>query len=144
MTTSTTELGLHIQRTIEIDANPQTTFDALLEQIGPANASEHGPMPMVLEAWPGGRWFRDLGNRSGHLWAHVQVIKPPSLLELYGPMFMSYAAINHIQYRITERGTGTLLTLTHRAFGDIEAAHREGVGSGWAHMLDAVKKAAER
>ena len=48
--------------------------------------------PMVIEPWPGGRWYRDLGNNAGHLWGHVQVIKPPTLLELCGPMFMSFPA----------------------------------------------------
>ena len=37
-------------------------------------------------------WYRDLGNDAGHLWGHVQVIKPPTWLELCGPMFMSYPA----------------------------------------------------
>ena len=41
-------------------------------------------MPFKLEAWPGGRWFRDLGNNAGHLWGHVRVIKPPALLEISG------------------------------------------------------------
>jgi hypothetical protein len=45
---------------------------------------------MILEQWPGGRWSRDHGNGIGHLWGHVQVIKPPVLLELSGLMFMSY------------------------------------------------------
>jgi hypothetical protein len=35
----------------------------MLEQIGPENeAPGNGPMPMKLEAWSGGRWYRDLGN----------------------------------------------------------------------------------
>jgi hypothetical protein len=37
------------------------------EQIGPKNeAPGVGPIPMKLEAWPGGRWYRDLGNGAGH------------------------------------------------------------------------------
>ena len=27
------------------------------------------PIPMILEAWPGGRWYRDLGDNNGHFWA---------------------------------------------------------------------------
>ena len=41
---------------------------------------------MKIEPWPGGRWYRDLGNNAGHLWGHVQVIKPPTLLEICGPL----------------------------------------------------------
>ncbi len=41
-------------------------------------------MPMKLEAWPGGRWFRDLGDGNGHLWGHVQAIKRADAARDYG------------------------------------------------------------
>src|SRR5438045_9679010 len=28
-----------------------------------------------LEPWPGGRWFRDLGEGNGHFWGALQAIK---------------------------------------------------------------------
>jgi hypothetical protein len=104
----------------------------------------HGPMAMVLEAWPGGRWFRDLGNNTGHLWGLVQVIKPPNLLEIHGPLFMSYAAISHVQYRLTEAGAGTRLSLFHRGIGEITPEHRDGAVIGWGFILGKVKERAER
>jgi hypothetical protein len=127
-----------IRKTVDIDAPLAVAFEAMLEQFGPGNSSLHGPMPMKLEAWPGGRWFRDLGNNTGHFWGHVQVIKPPTLLEVSGPLFMSYPAISHVQYRLTENGKGTRLTLTHQALGQIAPEHREGVSSGWEHMLAGI------
>jgi hypothetical protein len=93
---------------------------------------------MVLEQWPGGRWFRDRGNGIGHFWRHVQVIKPPVLLELSGPMFMSYPAINHVEIKLEEIAGGTRLGLRHRAIGLFDPAHREGVATGWQHQLDAI------
>src|ERR1700726_1835366 len=73
-----------------VHASPDATFAALLEEIGPQNQGSDGSlMPMKIEPWPGGRWYRDLGNNSGHLWGHVQVIKPPTLLEICGPLMMS-------------------------------------------------------
>jgi hypothetical protein len=111
----------------------------MLEQLGPENSSPHGPMPMALEPWPGGRWYRDLGNNAGHLWGHVQVIKPPTLLEVTGPLFMSYPAMSHVQYRLVEQGRGTRLTLRHRALGEISPEHRDGVQKGWEHMLAGIK-----
>src|SRR4051794_28377166 len=95
---------LCVEKEVHIAALIETAFEALLEELGPGNEIPGAPMPMVLEAWPGGRWFRDLGKNSGHLWGHVQVIKPPSLLEISGPLFMSYAAANHVQYRLTAEG----------------------------------------
>jgi hypothetical protein len=135
---------LHIQQQIDINAPLAVAFAAMLEQLGPANESPHGPMPMKLEAWPGGRWFRDLGNNAGHFWGHVQVIKPPALLEVTGPLFMSYAAMSHVQYRLTQQGAGTRLSLTHRAIGEIAPEHREGVAKGWEYMLAGMKARAEK
>jgi uncharacterized protein YndB with AHSA1/START domain len=102
------------------------------------------PMPFKLEAWPGGRWFRDLGNNTGHLWGHVQVIKPPTLLEISGPMMMSYPAMNHVQYRFAAQGAGTRLTFLHRGMGSISPQHREGMPKGWTHWLDKIRQRAEQ
>jgi uncharacterized protein YndB with AHSA1/START domain len=134
---------LRVQKSVDIDAPIAKSFAALLEQLGPGQTTPHGPMPMKLEAWPGGRWYRDLGNNAGHLWGHVQVIKPPTLLEITGPLFMSYAAVSHVQYRLTEQGRGTRLTLLHTAVGEISDEHREGVNKGWEHILNQVRDRAQ-
>ncbi len=137
--TDKTISNLNVTKEIDIDAPIAVAFAAMLEQLGPGNDSPMGPMPMKLEAWPGGRWFRDLGNNCGHFWGHVQVIKAPTLLEFTGPLFMSYPAASHVQFRLTEHGGATRLTLTHRAFGDITPEHREGVVKGWGHMIAGIK-----
>src|SRR5437879_2928779 len=81
-------------------------FEATLDQLGPEGQMPGGkPFPMKIEAWPGGRWYRDLGDHSGHLWGHVQVIKPPTLLEICGPLMMSYPALNHLQYSLKAEGS---------------------------------------
>lgn len=123
-----------------IEAPIDIVFESILAEIGPEGQMHDGkPMPMKLEPWPGGRWFRDLGNNSGHLWGHVQVIKPPTLLEMTGPMFMSYAAANHVQYRLAPEGTGTRLTLTHQSIGTFPKEHREGMEMGWSFKLSRVR-----
>src|SRR5262245_4398371 len=114
-----------IRKEIEIAAPIDIAFEAVLEELGPGSVLPDGkPFPMKIEAWPGGRWFRDLGNSTGHLWGHVQVIKPPALLEIWGPMMMSYPAVNHVQYRLKAEAAGTRLTLVHRALGLILPEHR--------------------
>ena len=136
---------LKIERTVDIEAPAPIVFASILEELGPESQMPDGTsMKMKLEPWPGGRWFRDLGNNTGHLWGHVQVIKPPTLIELCGPMFMSYAAINHVQYRITEQGKGSRLTITHRAMGEMPEDHRKGVHMGWDHMIAAIAARAAR
>ncbi|HUN82355.1 MAG TPA: SRPBCC domain-containing protein [Phycisphaerae bacterium] len=136
---------LNVRKEIEIQAPIDVAFAALLEQIGPGFDKPDGEtMPMKLEAWPGGRWFRDLGNNTGHFWGTVQVIKPPTLLEITGPMFMSYPVASHVQYRLTEKGKSVVLSLTHRAMGEITPEHREGVQMGWQHIITKVRDRARR
>ncbi len=137
--------SLHIQRDLAIAAPPAVVFDSILAQLGPRSQAPDGtPMPMTLEPWPGGRWYRDLGNDTGHYWAHVQVIKPPILLELTGPLFMSYPAVSHVQYRLTaEDGGVTRVKFTHQAIGLIDPEHRQGVTAGWDHVLQKIRAAAE-
>lgn len=140
---------LDIRQEIFISASPQVAFEALLEELGPGSVMPDGkPFPMKIEPWVGGRWFRDLGeaggHKYGHLWGHVQVIKAPTLLELTGPMPMSFPAINHVQYRLTAEASGTRLSLIHRAMGLLPQELREGMPQGWAHGLKRVKEVAER
>ena len=144
MTAGIENLTLNITREIHVNAPLETTFAALLEQIGPGNDTPDGaPMPMKLEPWPGGRWFRDLGDGNGHFWGNVQAIKRPTLLEISGPLFMSYPAISNVQYRLTADGGDTLIQFHHTALGLIQDNHREGVVKGWSYILDRVSARAE-
>ena len=113
--------------------------------MGPLNQAPDGsPLPMTLEPWPGGRWYRDLGDGNGHFWGQVQAIKRPTLLEITGPLFMSYAVASNLQYRLAEVQGGTLLTLRHSALGFIPADHHVGLASGWVPLLNRVRQHAER
>ena len=136
---------LEIRKEEFVDAPIDITFQAMLDELGPEGRMPDGKsLSMKLEAWPGGRWFRDLGNNTGHLWGHVQVIKPPTLLEICGPMPMSYPAQNHVQYRLTAEGSGTRIQFTHRAVGLIPKEHRDGMPEGWGLWLKAVRERAEK
>ena len=137
-------LTLTINQEIHVNASLAVTFEALLEQIGPSNEGGEGvPMPMVIEPWPGGRWYRDLGDNNGHLWAHVQAIKRPTLLEFSGPLFASYPFVSNVQYRLSEADGGTKIAFRHTALGFIQDDHRGGINQGWASMLERTRKAAE-
>jgi uncharacterized protein YndB with AHSA1/START domain len=139
------ELTLSITQEIRVNASIEATFAALLEQIGPGNERHDGtPMPMKIEARPGGRWYRDLGNDDGHFWGHVQAIKRPTLLEFSGPLFISSGAFSNVQYRLAPVDGGTLITLKHNAVGFIPEEYRTGIQTGWTHILENVRKAAER
>ncbi|HEX4129088.1 MAG TPA: SRPBCC domain-containing protein [Pirellulales bacterium] len=136
---------LEVHKQVDIAAPIEIAFEAMLEELGPEAQKGSGePMPLKLEAWPGGRWYRDLGNNTGHLWGHVQVIKSPTLLEICGPLMMSYPAMNHLQYRLTAQAGGTRLTFWHRGMGAITPEHRDGVNEGWGIWIDRIRQQAER
>jgi uncharacterized protein YndB with AHSA1/START domain len=145
MSTLSPELFVNIHEETLVEAPVDVVFESILEQIGPGFSTMDGKSaPMKLEAWPGGRWYRDLGNNTGHFWGHVQVIKPPTLLELTGPMFMSFAVSSHVQYRLTEQGRSTLMAVTHRAMGEFPAELLANMNKGWAYIIGQIKKRATR
>jgi len=138
------DLTLTINQEIHIQAPLDVTFAALLEQLGPGNETADGkPLNMKIEARPGGRWYRDLGDGNGHFWAHVQSIKRPTLLEFAGPLFASFPFVCNVQYRLTEVGGGTLIAFRHTALGFISDEHKAGMNKGWASMHERVRKQAE-
>ncbi len=140
----TQDLSVDVIQTVDINAAIGDSYQALIRRLTDENSTpDNKPLPMVLEQWPGGRWFRDLGNGQGHLWGFVQVIKPPTLIEIHGPMFMSYPVAGHIQFRLTQISGGTELYLRHRALGQVEEEHRQGVTQGWEYFANTVKQLAE-
>jgi len=143
-TTQVEDLTLHINEEIHVAASLETTFAALLEQLGPEGTKPDGtPMQMKIEARPGGRWYRDLGDDDGHFWGHVQAIKRPTLLEICGPLFMSYPVVSNVQYRLSKVDGGTLIRFHHSALGLITDDHRKGVKTGWTHINESTRKRAE-
>lgn len=142
--TALDNLTLDLTEEIRIQASLDATFEALLEEMGPHNTGIGGvPMPMVLEARPGGRWYRDLGDDNGHFWGHVQAIKRPTLLEITGPLFMSMPVVSNLQYRLKEVDGGTLISFRHSALGFIADDFRQGMMRGWAALHDRVRTQAQ-
>ena len=138
------EMTLDITQSVEIKSAVGDAYGALIRRLTTDNwTPDNKAMPMVLEQWPGGRWFRDLGNGQGHLWGFVQVIKPPTLIEIHGPMFMSYAVAGHLQLRLTQIPGATELTLRHQVLGAVDDEHRKGLNHGWEFLLQGVKEMAE-
>jgi uncharacterized protein YndB with AHSA1/START domain len=128
----------------EIAAPIDIVFETMLEEMEGLPGQGGANMSLKLEAWPGGRWYRDLGNGAGHWWGVVQAIKPPSLLEIHGPLFMSYPAVSNVQYRLKEENGVTVLKFVHRAMAYIAfdtsiAEQWTGVEQGWGPMLERIR-----
>jgi len=137
------DLTLNISEEIHVRAPIDVTFAALLEELGPLHeVAEDRKLPMKLEPWPGGRWYRDLGDSNGHFWGHVQAIKRPTLLEICGPLIMSYPISNNLQYRLSEVEGGTLIKFRHTALGLIREDDRH-VAQGWSYSHARLKERVE-
>jgi uncharacterized protein YndB with AHSA1/START domain len=138
------QLAVDIEQQLDIDCPIDKVFKGILVQFTEKMKYPDGrSMNFKIEARPGGRWYRDLGNDTGHLWGHVQVIKPPTILEIAGPLFMSYPTYNHIEVRLAEHDGKTRLTFRHRAIGPVDEQTRTGVSQGWNQMLDELKRDSE-
>jgi hypothetical protein len=133
-----------ITEQITVRASVEQTFQSLIAEMGRRNQTPDGtPLPMILESHPGGRWYRDLGGDNGHLWGFVQSIKRPSLLEIWGPLFMSTGATSNMMYRLSETPEGTLIKFRHTVVGPFPDENRPLMASGWSAMHARVRKAAE-
>jgi len=133
-----------LNQEIHVKAPLDVTFAALLEQLGPGNETHEGKsLNLKIEAWPGGRWYRDLGDGNGHFWAVVQAIKRPTLLEFAGPIFASFPLVNNVQYRLKEVEGGTLIVFRHTALGLLTEDHKAEMPKGWASMHERVRRFAE-
>jgi hypothetical protein len=131
-------LSFKIELETRVKAPIDVTYAALLEQLGPGFEKSDGEsMAFKLEAWPGGRWFRDLGDGNGHCWATVQAIKRPTLLEFSGPLMMSHAVANNVQYRLREENGETA------GFGIIPEDMKKGMVTGWNYIIDHARQRAE-
>ncbi len=153
MSSELESLQLSVTLETRVNAPIETTFQAVLDQLSAFFETPEGvSLSMKLEPWPGGRWYRDLGDNNGHFWGNVQAIKRPTLLEISGPLFASSPLFSNLQYRLSEIPEGTLITLRHTALGfvmegeEIVAAgpaHKDKITLGWKHTLERVRQQAE-
>ncbi len=137
------ELEFRIELERRIEAPIEDVWEAMLIEVGPEFGGEDGAsMHLKVEPFPGGRWYRDLGDGIGHFWGHVQAIKPPTLFELTGPLFMSLPVSNNVQYRLAHENGVTTLRFVHTAFGPLPDDMREGMDEGWADHMDRIERRA--
>ena len=100
---SVDDLTLTINQEIHVQAPLDTTFAALLEQLGPGNETPDGKsMNMKIEAWPGGRaverylgpGMRAISESNFLIWASsaaISLLSARALSEM-GSIFLGMAA----------------------------------------------------
>ncbi len=74
----------------------------------------------------------------------MQAIKRPTLLEITGPLFMSYPVVSNVQYRLTEVEGGTLIAFRHAALGFVPDDVSNWLVAGMEALFERVRKQAEQ
>ena len=129
---------------VHVAASAAAAFAVVLNHVGPRfRMPDSVPVPMTLEPWPGGRWYRDLGNQDGHCWGQVQTIHRPTTLEITGPLLRTYPVPCTLHFRLSERDTGTQIELRYLAVGVVPHAFRSGLADGWSALLSRIRLQAE-
>lgn len=134
--------GFQIEQEVEIAASSDAVFRALTEGIDGwwVHRRFDAPSTVRLEAEIGGSFTETTDNGDAALWATVTEMHPNELLRLTGPMGMTGPVVGVIEYQLKPRGDGTLLRLSHRAFGDIDDETRDNYESGWQMLLNQALK----
>ncbi len=88
----------------------------------------------TIEPWVGGRWLQEWDN-GGALFGTFTVFDPPRLLCISGPLAMSRAAQNLLQFQFDPADTGTNVVVSHQAFGDFDADTADIYRNGWDELI---------
>jgi DNA-binding transcriptional ArsR family regulator/uncharacterized protein YndB with AHSA1/START domain len=93
-----------------------------------------GAASISLDPRPGGR-FMEEGPEVSALYATVTVVEKDKRLVMSGPMGMPGAVLGVISFSLESKGAGTLLKLSHHAFGDVSEELRQRYAAGWTEIL---------
>ena len=136
------QYSYQIEQEVLVRASRDQVFDALTRDIGKWWAfriADKGS-ELTLEPRVGGRFFEDLGNGEGALWGTVMYIRRPEKIRLNGPLGISAPVVSNYIYELVEADGGTLLKLSHRIFGDVDAKVEESHRTGWGKLLNRYLK----
>ena len=98
---------LLIEKEVLIVAPLEIAFEALLEEIGPASEGPGGqPMPMVSSPGREAAGSAISATTAATFGVTFKSSSRPALLEISGPLFMSYPCMNHLQYRLMQTVAG--------------------------------------
>jgi uncharacterized protein YndB with AHSA1/START domain/DNA-binding transcriptional ArsR family regulator len=130
---------LDVANEVRIAAPREKVFDAVLKmgEWWPHRFRE-GTV-VTLEPKVGGRFYEAWdGGTNGALYGTVVRLSRPSLLVVNGPMGMGGPVVGLFSFELAEDGDETVLTATHRAFGDIDDETRQSYEHGWPEVYAAL------
>ena len=105
-------------------------------RVGPARHLK----TIVLEPEVGGRLF-EVWAEGGALWGIVQSIRQDDHISFEGSFGMLGAISGVVTFIVAPNDGGTLLTLIHRAIGEVTEEHEKSYDAGWEDLAGVRLKA---
>lgn len=91
---------------------------------------------LTFEAKLDGLFYEDWGNGEGIIWGKVIFIKNLEEIRLNGPIGEMKGALNsNYSFVLEEKGSSTLLKLSHQVIGLLEPEWEENHRNGWKKLL---------
>jgi uncharacterized protein YndB with AHSA1/START domain len=135
----------HIEMEISIQAPRPKVYEAMTGDITPWFGGPYSTLPdakgRVIEPRVGGRFYEDWGDGYGALWGTVTSIRKNEWLEFSGSCGMGGAVHGVVRIELEEQGGATLIKLSHRAMGEVNADAANGYTQGWTDLLGTRLKA---
>lgn len=135
------EGSFHIEQEILIRAPRQKVWSSVLDVQGWwSHHFAEKSARMILEPFPGGRFYEDSPEGVKALFGIVTYLKAPEVIRFSGPLGMNRLPLNSVyEFRLDPSGdSGTTLKLSHRAHGlldpEWEKSHTEGWQELWTHL----------
>ena len=134
---STTEALAAINKTVTVNASPQTAFETFTRAIStwwPTGSHRiFEESTVVFEERVGGRVYERTADGEEGDWADVLVWEPPHRLKLRWRVNPNRGA-TEVEVTFTPAGDATRVDLEHRGWDD--AAGRANYATGWDPVLD--------
>jgi DNA-binding transcriptional ArsR family regulator/uncharacterized protein YndB with AHSA1/START domain len=129
---------LDVANEVRIAAPREQVFDAVLRMGEWWPHRFRDGSGVVVEPRVGGRFYEDWAGEEGALYGTVTTLSRPSTFVVTGPMGMGGPVVGVFAFELAEDGDETVLSCTHRAFGDIDEETRQGYTAGWADVYAAL------
>lgn len=135
-----------IEQEVTIEAPIKRVFKGLTEDINDWWEFRLGGKDskrLILEPRMNGLFYEDFGNEQGVVWGTVIYFKEPEEIRLIGLLGMRGAVNSHYSYKLEDRGSSTVLRLSHDTVGLLEPQWEEEHRKGWEYLLGRLKEYAE-
>ncbi len=129
---------LEVEHELAVAAPREKVFDALCRMGDWWPHTFREGASVHLEPFVGGRFWEEWAE-GGALYATVVDVQRPERLRCTGPMGMGGPVNGVFGIELEEQPDGTLVRLSHRAFGDIDDETRGAYSEGWVEVFGALK-----